>query len=164
MPALGSWGLPVYAMLIVQLLQPSGNPSSCLPWKLGMNLPLAGLVVLCYSAGVESCAEGNWEVEKLALNICFLYCLATRQSWLGRRSLPSALLLPGLPQQHTDSVFSRDVLENCLQSPFEGDLCSFLCVLAALKWLLKLFFPSLPLSDWHFQLLLVSEFLCWFWY
>lgn len=116
----------------------SENPSSCSPWKLVMNLPLAGLGVLCYSAGVQVArragfAEGNWEVAKVALDVYFLCCRATRPSWLKRRcSLPSALMVPGLPQQHKDNVFSIDVLENWLQSPFEEDLCSFLCVLAAL--------------------------------
>lgn len=46
--------------------QSSENLSSCLSWKLGMNLPRAGLLVLCSSAGVQierrgGFAEGDWE-------------------------------------------------------------------------------------------------------
>lgn len=65
--------------------QSSENLSSWSPWRLVMNLPLAGLVVLCYSAGVQverraGFAEGNWETAKLALNIFLVL--------LGRQAIP----------------------------------------------------------------------------
>lgn len=121
-------------------------------------LLLPSQVKTCHRACPESWDESAPGRASCAL----LFCWATgrKEGWVCRRKWRSGkscfeylfLVLPGhqailakeevLPffstagsraaPQLTDHVFSRDVLENCLQFLFEGDLCSFLCVLATL--------------------------------